>query len=196
MKFFIIKLFATVLIFTQLPASAMLAESESENKLSPIYDNSTVEIDLKIFKQCVITYSHEECLSNVVDKTISTLIEKCGIFANQDQCASEYSSDEFVEAIANVIETKVNSLSDQDKLALKYQIIIPKSQQYDDNLLRPIVIKNNPHLVLAGTLPRTPPAGPDGPSRSEETDENDPLIISIPDATWPWLDEGGSDDGY
>lgn len=216
MNFFIIKLFATILTFTHLSVSAILAENEPKGQLKPIHGVPIVEVDLKIFKQCVTLNSYEECLFNVVDQIISSLIEECSIFsANQDKCVSEYSSDEFVEAIVSIIETNINSLSDQDKLALKYQIITPtlsdqgklalkyqiitpnpKPQQNDDNSLRPIVIKNNYPLVLAGTPPRTPPPGPDGPSRSEDADEDDPLIINIPDTDWPWLDEGDSDDGY
>lgn len=199
MKFFIIKLFAIVLIFTQSPVSAMLAENEPEDQLRPTYDIPIVEVDIQTFKQCVTLYNYEECLSNVVNQAISSLTEECHIFSvHQDQCVSEYGSDEFVEAIASTIEAKINSLSDQDKLVLKYQIIAPnpKSQQNDDNSLRPIVIKNNSTLVLAGTVPRKPPVSPDGPSRTDEGDEDDPLLINIPDTAWPWLDEGDSDDGY
>ena len=152
MKFFIIKLFTTVLIFTQSPVSAMLAEDEPEDKLKPL-SGPAIIVDIQTFKQCVALYNYEECLSNVVDKVI---------------------------------------------VALKYQIITPnpKPQQNDDNSLRPIVIKNNAPLVLAGALPHKSPAGPDGPSRSEDADENDPLIINIPDTDWPWLDEGDFDDSY
>ena len=86
----------------------------------------------------------------------------------------------------------------QNKLVLKYQIITPNSklQKNDDNSLHSIVINNNSPLVLAGTLPLKPPAGPDDPSRTDESDEDDPLIINIPDAAWPWLDEGGSNNSY
>ncbi len=104
MKFFIIKLFATILIFTQLPVSAMLVENESEDESGRI----AIFVDTESFQQCTTLYTYEECLNSAAYKIRADIIKGCIIDNNKKTCVSMFGSNKFIEHIVSIVETLVS----------------------------------------------------------------------------------------
>ena len=77
MRYFILNLFAIILIFTQSPVSAMLSEGDSENELK-LMTGPAMIVDIKTLKKCITLHSHEECLSSMLEDGIPIVLAAGG----------------------------------------------------------------------------------------------------------------------